>query len=201
MISNTFQTNTFIGGMDLDTDVAVLDNNKYRYAENVRILTNDNGTSGVLQNIEGIKQYVTEIASNVDIIGVETINNIAVVVTRLNTASNGSPVGDNIIYRVENFDTDPDMYLVVKGELGLCKDLNETPNVSIVLNYETDTNIKAYITDGKSPIKVVNIMSDKYAYRSSLGSQLVDTNLRILNPLALDLTPGAVLPPFSIIGL
>lgn len=201
MISNTFQTNTFIGGMDLDTDVAVLDNNKYRYAENVRILTNDNGTSGVLQNIEGIKQYVTEIASNVDIIGVETINNIAVVVTRLNTASNGSPVGDNIIYRVENFDTDPDMYLVVKGELGLCKDLNETPNVSIVLNYETDTNIKAYITDGKSPIKVVNIMSDKYAYRSSLGSQLVDANLRILNPLALDLTPGAVLPPFSIIGL
>lgn len=198
MISNTAQTNTFVAGMDTDTDPSLLPSNKYRYAENVRIITNDNGTTGVLQNIEGVKQYATQIASNLDIIGVETINDIALIVTRVNKDDDSSFIGDNIIYRVDSFNTNPIMHLVVKGELHLCENIEETPNVSIVLNYETNTNIKAYITDGKSSIKVINIMSDKY---SNSSSALVDNKQRILNPLALDLTPGALLPPFAVIGL
>jgi len=41
--------------MDLDTDLTMLPNNKYRYAENVRVLTNDSGTTGVLQNTDNIE--------------------------------------------------------------------------------------------------------------------------------------------------
>lgn len=48
MISNTFQTNTFIEGMDCDTDIMMLSDKRYRYAENIRVITNDEGTTGVL---------------------------------------------------------------------------------------------------------------------------------------------------------
>ena len=52
------QTNTFEGGMDMDTDVAYMSNNTYRYAENVRLVTDTNGTNGILQNIQYIKEYI-----------------------------------------------------------------------------------------------------------------------------------------------
>jgi hypothetical protein len=48
MISTTAQINTFGSGMNMDYDVALTPEGEYRYAENVRIMTNDNGTSGVL---------------------------------------------------------------------------------------------------------------------------------------------------------
>jgi hypothetical protein len=35
----------------MDTDIMLLPNTQYRYAENVRIITNDDGNTGMLQNI------------------------------------------------------------------------------------------------------------------------------------------------------
>jgi len=75
--------------------------------------------------------------------------------------------------------------------------LNKTPRISIVGNYESDSNIKVYFTDGNSAIKVLNIVDGRYSF----GSDLVDSNGNILNPLAVDITPGATLPPFKIVDL
>ena len=38
-MTNTLQTNTFVGGMNLDTDVTMIPDNHFRYAENVRVIT------------------------------------------------------------------------------------------------------------------------------------------------------------------
>ena len=51
------QVNTFVGGMNLDDDVTMIPKNQYKLANNVRLITNDSGTTGVLQNIEYIRQY------------------------------------------------------------------------------------------------------------------------------------------------
>lgn len=59
MISNTAQINTFYGGMNMDSDAAILSNNQYRYGQDVRIITDDSSTSGVLQSVEGAKKYNT----------------------------------------------------------------------------------------------------------------------------------------------
>ena len=40
--------NTFFGGMNTDSDVSMLPNNQYRFGQDVRIITDDSGTSGVL---------------------------------------------------------------------------------------------------------------------------------------------------------
>lgn len=191
MISNTAQTNTFIQGMNMDTDVSMLPDSQYRYAENIRVVTNDNGTTGAIQNIEGISKYTGNIPSDETIIGTTTINNFAIIVTRMSN-------GYNKVYRITNFESGtPTQKVILKGKLDLCQDLNTTPNLSIVGNYETDYNIKVYFTDGKSSVKVLNVVDDRY----SEGSDLVDTYGNILNPQAIDITPGATLPPFKISSL
>lgn len=191
MTSNTFQTNTFVEGMNMDTDVTMIPDSQYRYAENVRVVTNDNGTTGAIQNIEGVRKYTGNIPTNETIIGTTTINDLAIVVTRMNT-------GFNKVYRIHGFDTNtPTQKVILKGDLHLCQDLNTTPNISIVGNYETDTNIKVYFTDGKSAVKVLNVVDNKYVE----GTNFVDANGNIKNPLVLDITPGASLPPFKLTNL
>lgn len=187
MISNTAQVNTFTGGLNMDQDVNLIPDTQYRYAEDVRVITNDGGTTGVLQSIENPRKYDTIIPKDETIIGTTTINDIAVVITK---------TSDNInkIYRLMGFDSNmPQIKLVCKGALGLCEDLSKNPTLSIVGNYESDTNIKIYFTDGNSPIKIVNIMSNDYIDNSNL----IDENGNIINPGSLEITPVVSLLPFK----
>ena len=87
----------------------------------------------------------------------------------------------------------PQIKLVCKGALGLCEDLSKNPTLSIVGNYESDTNIKIYFTDGNSPIKIFNIMSNDYIDNSNL----IDDNGNIINPGSLEITPVVSLLPFK----
>lgn len=193
MISNTFQTNTFIEGMDCDTDITMLPNNRYRYAENIRVLTNDEGTSGVLQGIEGVAKIVgSASSSNRTIIGTVAIDKYIVIIEVDTT-------GRNWITRYEVNDGQiTNMTPILHGYLGLCQDLDKTPNLSIVANYESDDIIKIYFTDGNSSVKVLNILEDKYQDQSS---GLIDSNGDIINTEALDITPGATLPPFRLVSM
>lgn len=195
MIQSTFQTNSFVQGMNTDVDVNLIKDNQYRYAENVRLITNDNGTTGALQGVEGVKKYNGKVADNEIIIGVTTIDKVAVVFTKVIASGNYSY---NKVYRVEGFDTaTPQHTVILQGDLKLCEYADET-NISVVANYETDTNIKVYFTDGKSATKVLNIVDDKYV-GTSATNPLVDSKGWIKTPNAIDITPGATLPPFKII--
>lgn len=198
MISTTAQINTFGSGMNMDYDVALTPEGEYRYAENVRIMTNDNGTSGVLQNIEGVEKYNLEnngFNKDEEIIGTATIHNYGIIITAEGT-------GDDVInrvYRANNFDKKTLFdKLILKGRLGLCADRSITPNLQIVSNYESDSVIKIYFTDGNSAIKQLNIVEDKYV---DADTDVVDVDGFIKNTKALDITPGAVLTPFKIAGL
>ena len=191
MTASSFQQNTFTRGMDLDTDKSMLSHDAYREAENVRLVTNDSGTGFVLQNVEGVKKYNLSIPSDETVIGTSTIQDIGIVITKKSD-------GLNKVYRVTGFDSaTPVQTVILKGYLGLCENLNTNPSLSIVSNYESNNNIKIYFTDGTSGIKVLNIVDDKYTEDSSL----IDSDGNILNPLALDLTPGADLSPFQIVDL
>ena len=195
MISNTFQTNTFIEGMDCDTDITMLSNKRYRSAENVRILTDQDGNSGVLRNVDQPLHILDNTRANETIIGVTTVDKYGVIATVDNT-------GRNLFYRYESEKLPDDglnsKFVVLKGYFNLCQDLDTTPLLSIVGNYESEEVIKIYFTDGNSPIKVFNIMDDRYI---SPDSSLVDSNGDVINTEALDIVPGAILPPFKLQGL
>lgn len=163
------QINTFNGGMNLDTDVNYIDKSQYKYAENVRIVTNGDGTTGVLQGIEKNKQFkftidlskaVNELTDSQEIIGTATtkwfnkesnkVEDCAVIIT-LNTHSHYYE--NNSIYVATGFDTHNsiEMKHIVSAKF------NITEKVSIVTNYESQYVSNIYFTDGNGLIKVVNL--------------------------------------------
>lgn len=50
------QTNTWTKGMNCDLDYSVISSDQYQWAENIRIIANDNSSTGVMQNIEGVRK-------------------------------------------------------------------------------------------------------------------------------------------------
>ena len=190
MISDIAQINTFTSGLDLDDDVTIIPHDRYRYAENIRVLTNDQGTSSVIQNLDGVYKYLVSSNDYLEqdiIIGCTAINNIVAVITK-------DKSGLDKIFRITGFDTPrPQTELVCKGKLGLCE--TEGDRVCITGVYENDENVKIYFTDGNSQMKVINLLETKY--RGS-NSYFIDDQGNIKNPGALDYIPEAQLDPFTL---
>jgi hypothetical protein len=55
-INKNQQTNTFVKGMDTDTSDILIESSKYRFAENVRITTDKDGSNGEIHMIDGTDQ-------------------------------------------------------------------------------------------------------------------------------------------------
>lgn len=180
------QINTFTQGMDMDTDISLLGEGKYRYAENIRLFADSDSSTGALQNIEYIRQYSTGIPQNETIIGTSStrwyhndkVQECGIVVTKQNQ---GNKIY-NKIYVVSDFDSiTPTNTVVVKGYLEL------ENNLSIVCNYESIEVSKIYITDANSTIKAINI-------QEPIEEEITD-------PTYFDLLPGCVLAPFKLLEL
>lgn len=181
------QVNTFNKGLNMDTDITMLPEGQYRYAENIRLLTDADGTTGMLQNIEHIRQYEGGIPTDEIILGTAT--------TRLYDSNNHGTLECGIVltkkikdnrlyntlYKVTGFNSSKlTSTVIVAGNLEIAN------NVSIVTNYESDEVSNVYICDGLTPIKVINICEtfDK------------DVN----DATKFDITPGAVLLPFTLVN-
>lgn len=153
------QINTFNKGMNMDVDIAMLPEGQYRYAENIRLLTDADGTTGLLQNIEYIRRYNQDETDNIPLD--EEI--LGTTVTRWFNVETGvdeecgivlTKTTDNInnIYRVSGFDsTTISSKKIISGKFEI---LNK---VSIISNYESDKASNVYISDGLSSIKVINL--------------------------------------------
>lgn len=184
------QINTFAKGLDMDTDITMLPEGKYRYAENIRLITDADGTTGMLQNIEYIRQYGGGIPTDEQIIGTtvtrvydEKINGpveCGIVLTKKMVGAKAY----NTLYKVTGFQSQQ-----LKSTVITCGTLGIENNVSIVSNYESDYVCNIYICDGLTPIKVINICDSKL----SKNGQVVEVN----DPTRFDITPGCVLLPFT----
>lgn len=107
-MSNTLQTNTFTGGLNLDADITMVPNNQYRYAENVRVITDTDGSTGVLQNIQDVKlvEGGDFLFYDEKILATTTIDKYGIIIT----------VDDahvNRIHRVDNYDNPPLKHTIV----------------------------------------------------------------------------------------
>lgn len=199
MTSNIGQINTFTGGMDMDTDLTMVKADKYRYAENVRVITNDGGTTGVLQNIEGVREYTaTHLPEDEVILGLTTVADIGIIITK-KTVPNADGNYLNTIYTLEHLDKNDEeagtltLKAVCKAYMNLCM---HNQNLCVVADYESSTNVHIYFTDGDSMVKTTNVRSDKFITDSKyiVNGILNDPNI-------LDLTPTAKLAPPVFTGL
>ena len=186
-MTNTLQTNSFVGGLNMDIDIHALPENQYRYAENVRIITDTEGTSGVLQNIQNIHPVDGGgfISADEIVLYAVTVDKYAVILTV-------DSKNINRVYRVYDYNNLPlKNIIVIKGKLGY----SQTNRVKIVANYEAENNIKIYITDGNTPIRVLNIMDNKYVYEPGVNNDLLDNEGNVKDLSILDLTPSSLLTP------
>ena len=51
------QTNIFTGGMHLDSDLSSIPNQSWSYAENVRVVTNNDGSASILNETDTVHRY------------------------------------------------------------------------------------------------------------------------------------------------
>ena len=189
-MSNIFQTNSFAGGMNMDTDIMLLPNTQYRYAENVRIITNDDGNTGMLQNIQDTLKVEGEIfeREGEKVLAVVTVDKYIIALTSF--PFEGKTI--NSIYRISNYNNPPlTSVIVVSGELGY----TESSSIKLVANYESDTNIKLYIADGEHYIRVISLMDNRYVYEPGVDNPLLDVNGFITKPDFLDMITNSTLTP------
>jgi hypothetical protein len=52
--------------------------------------------------------------------------------------------------------------LVLKAKLDIDTEVRSTESVKLIINYESENNIKVYIADSKHMIRVINLTSDEY---------------------------------------
>ena len=190
MRSNIFQTNSFVGGLNTDTDINLLPSSQYRYAENIRIITNDDGNTGVLQNIQDTIEVEGDIfeREGEKVLSIVTVEDYIIALTAF--PFEGKTI--NSIYRISNYNNPPlTKVVVVSGELGYT--INSS--IKLVANYEADTNIKLYIADGEHYIRVISLMDNRYVYEPGVTNPLLDDNGFILNPSFLDIITNSVLAP------
>lgn len=182
--------NTFYKGLDLDSDISVLDKNAIRYAENIRLTANSEGTSAVAQNSDYIQKYNINLPSEVSkIIGVVeskychcengvcgTPRDCAVVFTQ----NIEDDVVKNGVYCVDfNDDAEHTVRTIITGDFGW----NE--RLSLVSNFESCEVSNVYVADGVHNLRVVNIAKE-------YGD--------VVNSSVLDSVPNAQLNPFTYEG-
>lgn len=153
MDTNTQQVNEFSQGMVSDISDALLKDGQYRFAQNLRYVTNTDSNTGELHMIEGSLLSYT-IDDN--ILATTQIRNYGVVIT--GARDNWS------IYRFENPYEAGEKEFKPIDELtkvfGPCtKPLGEG-KLSLVTRWEDKDTVKLYLADGKNPLMVFNIMKD-----------------------------------------
>ena len=177
-INNNQQINTFLKGMNTDVSDALIDSSQYRYAENLRLVTNTDSNSGELRLVDGTDVFkkdkpwndgnIKAMTSIRDLlIVVNTDDEIWVQDTSMSTFDKGDWV---CLYKPKTWTIDE-----VDDQQELDdRNNNEAfgPYLSLVTRWETPTVIKLYIADGVHQLMYINIV-DGMKTISSGGSPII----------------------------
>lgn len=172
MDTNNTQVNAFSGGMKPDVALDKLNNNSYIYAENIRVVSNDQDSYGKVVPIQGARliqkidlkkfKFLSGV-SEIKILSSQSIRDYGVIiasyykdsdtpsgwfVARFNCADNKTKINTYVNFKI-----------IFASEELLGGPNCDIKRVSSVLRYESNDNIKLYIADGYHNILLLNIMS------------------------------------------
>lgn len=191
--SNNTHVNTFVGGMNLDVSNALLPDNSYREAYNLRLTTDVNSNTGALHSIEGVRFVETfsfpqppQYYNNYEVIHVDSIRNYGVIFTKNVSTSGNGPV----LYSIFRFvNTEEPTQRVVTKIFGPVA-IEMGPTISTVTRWEDSDNVKVYFADGVSPIRSINIAPSQ----DTVNQSLVDDS-------SLTIYPSVTFPKMEFMGL
>lgn len=152
--SNNQQINVFNKGMNTDTSDAYLSNEQYRYAENLRFITNTGENSGELRTIEGYEKIEGLIEDGEQIIAVTSIRNLIIFLSNINNVANVHVWNSTLNVHTYPFISENNYQW------------DNTIKYSLVTRWESDNNIKLYIADGVHEQMSLNITMPTGYYTS-----------------------------------
>lgn len=171
---NNQQINVFSKGMNTDTSDAFIDSEQYRYAENLRFVTNTGSDAGELKSIKG--KLPLNIQPIQDTYPLQQDNILAVSKIRDKIIVIGETDDGWCIWSLFEQNADENFWHSF-CHFGPCEE-QIGDDISIVTRYESDKNIKVYIADGIHKLMSVNIADYAYA-----GSHIKDITGRLELPL------------------
>lgn len=138
------QISSFNKGMDTDTSDVFIGKDSYRFARNLRFLTDKGENSGELRLIEGYEQVA---AIDEEILATTQIRNIGIIITKTD------PV-ETPAWNIYKFDKDsPSNKTLIFGP---CTNMIGD-HISTVTKYESEDVVKLYIADEIHRLMCVNI--------------------------------------------
>lgn len=143
-VNNNQQINTFTKGMNTDVSDMLMDNSQYKYAENVRLVTNTDGNSGELRMVDGTESVGWDSFPGGTIKGMTSVRDVMIVVGYKNNR--------HYIY-VHKVGANQDWICAYESKIG--EDFGEY--LSFVTRYESDKLIKLYIADGLNQMMYINL--------------------------------------------
>lgn len=197
-INQNQQTNTFVKGMNTDTSDMYLSSDQYRYAENVRVVTNEDSNSGELHLVEGTTEYKK--IEGQYIIASDYIRDIAVFIT----VNNNTAPTEWRVYKIENdttylmFGPSPEkiwnVILNGKNDITTLNDIRKS--ITTVMRYESPENIKLYIADstGKHSIMCLNVSGeggDNSRYHNKTFDEVFSYQRTLLPPPTVEISNGS----------
>lgn len=196
-INNNQQTNTFIKGMDTDTSDMYIGEGSYRYAENLRVVTNKDSNSGELHIIEGTEKISGHTAkitvdkdnettpSDQQLLGFTSIRDYIIEIVKHGNS-----------WSIVRVDKQGNRILIAGPFNKVIWPDNwdgKTKPLSLVTRWEADDNIKLYIATGKTSVLSVNIAKDE---QGSDFDKIFGAEKITLTPVTARITEqtGAVIP-------
>lgn len=143
-INNNQQTNTFIKGMNTDVSDMLMDSSQYRYAENIRLVTNTDSNSGEIRVVDGTEYTGWSPFPGGTMKAMTSIRDVMIVAGFKNGLDN--------IYVYDTSDN-KGWVQAYKGKQG--EQFGEF--LSLVTRYENEKLIKLYIADGENQLMYINL--------------------------------------------
>ena len=193
-INDNQQINTFLKGMNTDVSDALIESSQYRYAENLRLVTNTDSNGGELHLIDGtivrcggFNSRMSNALSTdkIEILYLTSIRDYVIVIVRNNSKT---PLEWSILVSNDKGYTFNEIF-------GPCTDPIWTDTVAIsgVCRYESDKNVKLYFTDNTGRHGIMSRLIDAdHQTRTTDIAELTgyqDTSLKQLSVSISD-TPG-----------
>ena len=187
-INNNQQVNTFVKCIYTDTSDMYIGEGSYRYAENLRVVTDGNSNSGELHIIEGTTK-ISDRDSSEQILGLTSIRNYEVEVIKHDDTWS--------IYRSTISEDNIEDRVLVAGpftkQIWPNKWNGKTKPLSLVARWESNDNVKLYIANGITELLSINIAEEN---QGSDFEQLFQASTKILLPPTVTVTEskGAIIP-------
>lgn len=163
------QINSFAGGLNSDDDLSIVATNQYIDARNIKISSYRGGEGrdnrhGSLMPVQGVKLAGSFAGKGNKVVATGSIRDYGVVVcideneNKLKVYSFKNAIGGTV--HDQDFNNIQKSRLVVDAPLLPLDDGEKYPDAfDIQLNYESENNIKLYLTDSIHPIMIFNINS------------------------------------------